>query len=55
MTHDLSHISPVWGRLTHLVIERGEGCYVYTTDGEQSAALMAATRWAARRLKPHSG
>lgn len=35
MLHDLSHISPVWGRLTDLVVERGEGCYVYATDGEQ--------------------
>lgn len=35
MTHDLSHISPVWGRITNLVVERGEGSYVYTTDGQK--------------------
>ncbi|RMF04719.1 MAG: aminotransferase class III-fold pyridoxal phosphate-dependent enzyme [Chloroflexi bacterium] len=35
MTHDLSHISPVWGRVTQLVAERGEGCHIYTTDGQQ--------------------
>src|SRR5262245_24583054 len=33
--HDLSHISPVWGRVTDLVVERGEGCHVYTTEGKQ--------------------
>lgn len=35
MTHDLSHISSVWGRVTNLVVERGEGSYVYTTEGQQ--------------------
>lgn len=35
MTHDLSHISPVWGRVTNLVIDRGEGSHVFTTDGEK--------------------
>ncbi len=35
MTHDLSHLSPVWGRVTNLVVERGEGSYVYTTAGEK--------------------
>jgi len=34
MDYDLSHIAPVWGRVTNLVVERGEGCYVYTTDGQ---------------------
>ena len=34
MLADLSHISPVWSRITPLMIERGEGCHVYTTDGE---------------------
>ena len=32
---DLSHISPVWGRVTDLVIERGEGSYVYSVEGKQ--------------------
>ena len=35
MSYDLSHISPVWSRSTDFVVERGEGCYVYTTTGEQ--------------------
>lgn len=35
MTHDLSHISSVWGRVTNLVVERGEGSYVYTDDGQK--------------------
>ncbi len=35
MTHDLSHISPVWTRLTDLMVERGEGSYVYTTGGDK--------------------
>jgi 4-aminobutyrate aminotransferase len=35
MTPDLSHISPVWTRITDLVVERGEGSYVYTTAGEK--------------------
>jgi 4-aminobutyrate aminotransferase len=35
MQVDLSHLSPVWGRITDLVVERGEGAYVYTTTNEQ--------------------
>lgn len=35
MSHDLSHLSPVWGRITNLVIDRGEGSYVYDTDGQR--------------------
>ncbi|MFN8457580.1 MAG: aminotransferase class III-fold pyridoxal phosphate-dependent enzyme [Anaerolineae bacterium] len=35
MAHDLSHISPVWSRVTNLVIERGEGSHVFTTEGEK--------------------
>jgi 4-aminobutyrate aminotransferase len=35
MSHDLSHLSPVWGRVTDLVIERGKGSYVYTTDDKK--------------------
>jgi 4-aminobutyrate aminotransferase len=31
----MNHLSPVWTHLTDLVIERGEGCYVYTSSGEQ--------------------
>jgi len=36
-THDTSHLSPVWGRAVPgtLVAERGEGVYLYTTDGRQ--------------------
>jgi 4-aminobutyrate aminotransferase len=35
MAHDLSHISPVWSRVTNLVIERGDGCHVFTSEGEK--------------------
>ncbi len=35
MTHDLAHLASVWGRVTDLVVERGEGSYVYTQDGER--------------------
>lgn len=36
-TPDLSHISPVWGRAVPgtLVVERGEGPYLYTNDGRR--------------------
>lgn len=30
-----AHLAPVWSRSTDLVVERGEGCYVYTTGGER--------------------
>jgi 4-aminobutyrate aminotransferase len=29
----LAHVSPVWSRITPLVVERGEGCYLYTPEG----------------------
>ena len=29
------HISPVWSRSTDLYVERGEGSYLYTTDGRK--------------------
>lgn len=35
MKHDLAHISPVWGRATNLIVERGQGCYVFTPEGER--------------------
>jgi 4-aminobutyrate aminotransferase len=31
----LSHLSPVWSRSALLVAERGEGAYLYTTDGKR--------------------
>jgi 4-aminobutyrate aminotransferase len=36
-TPDLSHISPVWGRAVPgaLVVERGEGPYLFTSDGRR--------------------
>jgi 4-aminobutyrate aminotransferase len=30
---DLSVVPAVWGRVTNLVVERGEGCWLVTTDG----------------------
>ena len=35
MSYDLSHIASVWSRITDLIIDRGEGCYVYTHDGDK--------------------
>ncbi|MEW5985210.1 MAG: aminotransferase class III-fold pyridoxal phosphate-dependent enzyme [Chloroflexota bacterium] len=32
-TSALQHLSPVWPRLANVVIERGEGCYLYDSDG----------------------
>ena len=29
----IGHVSPVWSRITPLVVERGEGCYLYTPEG----------------------
>ena len=31
----LSHLSPVWSRTATLIAERGEGAYLYTTDGKR--------------------
>ena len=33
------HISPVWSRSTDLFVERGEGAYLYTTDGRKMLDL----------------
>lgn len=30
-----THLSPVWTRLTQLMIERGEGSYIFTTEGHR--------------------
>src|SRR4029079_2438766 len=32
---DRSVVPPVWGRITNLVVERGEGSWLITTDGER--------------------
>lgn len=32
---DLTVVPPVWGRITNLVVERGEGSWLVTTDGER--------------------
>src|SRR3954470_3895013 len=32
---DRSVVPPVWGRITNLVVERGEGSWLVTTDGER--------------------
>jgi len=32
---DLSVVPPVWGRITNLVVERGEGSWLITRDGER--------------------
>ena len=33
------HLSPVWSRSTDLFVERGEGTYLYTTDGRKMLDL----------------
>jgi 4-aminobutyrate aminotransferase len=35
MTLDTEHISPVWSRITTIVVERGEGAYIYDVDGNR--------------------
>jgi 4-aminobutyrate aminotransferase len=32
---DRSVVPPVWGRITDLVVDRGEGSWLITTDGER--------------------
>ncbi len=32
---DLSVVPPVWGRITNLVVDRGEGSWLITTEGER--------------------
>jgi len=32
---NISHMSPVWGRIFNFVAERAEGSYIYTTDGRR--------------------
>jgi 4-aminobutyrate aminotransferase len=31
----LTHISPIWSRSAAIIAERGEGAYIYTTDGRK--------------------
>ena len=33
--YDISVVPSVWGRVTNLVVDRGEGCWLITTDGER--------------------
>jgi 4-aminobutyrate aminotransferase len=32
---DTQHISPVWSRITNIVVERGEGAYIFDVNGDQ--------------------
>ena len=34
MSKSISHISPIWPRLTDIIVERAEGCYIYGQDGQ---------------------
>jgi 4-aminobutyrate aminotransferase len=34
-TMDSQHISPVWSRITQLVVERGQGAYIFDVNGER--------------------
>jgi 4-aminobutyrate aminotransferase len=33
MTHELSHLAPVWFHVTDLVVDRGEGAHIWDTNG----------------------
>ena len=33
--YPFDHVSPVWTRYTDFVVERGEGSYLYATDGRR--------------------
>ena len=33
MTHDKSQLAPVWFHVTDLMVDRGEGAYVWDTNG----------------------
>ena len=35
MNIDTQHISPVWSRIADIVVERGEGAYLFDVDGER--------------------
>lgn len=35
MTENRQHISPVWSRSADVFVERGEGSYIFTTDGKK--------------------
>ena len=35
MEHNTSHLAPVWFRVTDLTVERGEGAYVWDTQGNR--------------------
>ncbi len=35
MTLQTQHLSPVWARITNLVVERGEGAYLFDINGER--------------------
>lgn len=35
MKHNIAPLSPVWYHVTNLVVDHGEGAYVYTTDGDR--------------------
>jgi 4-aminobutyrate aminotransferase len=32
---DIQHISPVWSRITNILVERGEGAYIFDINGER--------------------
>ena len=35
MSVDNQHISPVWSRVTNIIVERGEGAYIFDVNGER--------------------
>jgi 4-aminobutyrate aminotransferase len=45
-----AHVSPVWSRITPLVVERGEGCYLYTPEGTRYLDFTCGIEWTAEYL-----
>jgi len=35
MNTDTQHVSPVWSRITDIVVERGEGAYIFDVNGDR--------------------
>ncbi|HSJ53029.1 MAG TPA: aminotransferase class III-fold pyridoxal phosphate-dependent enzyme [Anaerolineae bacterium] len=35
MSYDTRHVSPVWSRITDIVVDRGEGAYLYDVQGRR--------------------
>ena len=52
---DRSVVPPVWGRITNLVVDRGEGSWLITTDGERYLDYTLGDRRHEHRATPIRG